>query len=169
MNDKILYFLDSESVSSDIIEKIRNEKNSNILCLNHIIKNYFQKIKIDTISDKEILQESDYVSIDKITYDVSNNWCRNNKIENDLIFKGINLGETIQNELFQNTLKYIERIFLVQKTLEKIQPTRVFTTSGNKILDSIKQKICNDKNIQVEILKNTYVRSQENKFDKVNF
>ncbi len=169
MDNRILYILDSDYLTPKVFEQIKAEKNCSVLCLNHIIKNQFENQKLETISDEDILQELDYVRIDKITYDISKNWCVDNKFEKELMFKGINLGLTIQNELFQNVLKYVGRIVLIQKTLERIQPTEVYTTHGNKILDSIPLKICENNKIKSKILDGVQIRSQENKFDKVNF
>ena len=168
MTKKVLYLIDSEKISEKTKKQINLEKNCVIICLNHIIDNDFKKHKIKTLNEKEILGVGDYLEIDKLTYDISKEWCKNNKLEKDLTYNGINLGLTIQNELFQNLLKYIHRIFLVKKSLEIIKPDLVFTTHSNKILDLIAYEICIVNKIKIEKL-NDPPKEFKNKFNKVNF
>jgi UDP-N-acetylglucosamine 2-epimerase len=168
MTKKILYLIDSEKISEKTLEEINLEKNCEIICLNHIIDNEFKKYKIKTLNEKEILKISDYLEIDELAHNISKKWCKNNQLEKDLTYKKINLGLTIQNELFQNLLKYIHRIFLVKKSLEIIKPNLVFTTFSNEILDSIAYEICISNKIEIQKLDELPKRF-ENKFDKVNF
>ena len=168
MTKKVVYLIDSEKISEKTKKQINLEKNCVIICLNHIIDNDFKKHKIKTLNEKEILGVGDYLEIDKLTYDISKEWCKNNKLEKDLTYNGINLGYTIQNELFQNLLKYVHRIFLVKKSLEIIKPDLVFTTYSDKILDLIAYEICSANQIKIEKLDEP-PKGFENKFDKVNF
>jgi hypothetical protein len=168
MIKKVLYLIDSEKISEKTKKQINLEKNCEVICLNHIIDNDFKKHKIKTLDEKKILETADYLEIDKLTYDISKEWCKNNKLEKDLTYNGINLGLTIQNELFQNLLKYVHRIFLVKKSLEIIKPDLVFTTHSNKILDLIAYEICIVNEIKIEKL-NDPPKGFKNKFDKVNF
>lgn len=127
MNKNILYILDSNSISKNTLDQIKSKKNCFIICLNHFIEKEFQKHNVKTVSEKDILKESDYIEIDELTYNISKNWCINNDLERDLTFHEINLGLTLQNEIFQNLLKYIHRIFLIEKSIKKIQPELVVT------------------------------------------
>jgi hypothetical protein len=168
MTKKILYLIDSKRISEKTLKQINLEKNCEIICLNHIIDNEFKKYKIKTLNEKEILKISDYLEIDELVYNISKKWCENNQLEKDLTYKKINLGLTIQNELFQNLLKYIHRIFLVKKSLEIIKPDLVFTTFSNEVLDSIAYEICITNQIEIQKL-DEVPKGFENKFDKVNF
>ena len=168
MTKKVVYLIDSEKISEKTKKQINLEKNCEIICLNHVIDNKFKKYKIETLDEKKILETADYSEIDKLSYDISKEWCKNNKLEKDLTYNGINLGYTLQNELFQNLLKYVHRIFLVKKSLEIIKPDLVFTTYSNKILDLIAYEICSANQIKIEKLDEP-PKGFENKFDKVNF
>jgi hypothetical protein len=169
MNKNTLYILDSESISQNVLDKIKSKKNCFIVCLNHIVQNELQKNDIKTVFEENILEENDYIEIDELTYNISKNWCQNNNLEKHLTFHKINLGLTLQNEIFQNLLKYVHRIFLIEKSIQKFQPELVLTTYDKGILGSIPYKICVSRGIKTEILEELTTRIIENKFDKVNF
>ena len=169
MDKNTLYILDSESISKNIIEQIKSKKNCFIVCLNHNIETELQKNNMKTVSEEDILKESDYIEIDELTYNISKNWCLNNNLEKYLTYHEINLGLTLQNEIFQNLLKYIHRIFLIEKSIKKIQPELVFTTYNKGILDSIPFEVCISNGIKTEILEELSIKFIRNKFDNVNF
>lgn len=168
MTKKVLYLIDSEKISEKTLKKINSEKNCEVICFNHIIYNELKKYEIKILNEKEILEISDYLEIDELTYEISKKWCKNNQLEEDLTYKKINLGLTIQNELFQNLLKYIHRIFLVKKSLEIVKPDVVFTTYSNEVLDAIAYEMCLVNQIKTEKLDEVPKRYQ-NKFKKINF
>lgn len=169
MTENILYILDSDSLSKNFLDEIKIKKEYSIICLNHVIEKKCKKHNLKIISEDDILSKSDYLEIDELTYNISKNWCTNNNLETYLTFHGINLGLTLQNEIFQNLSKYIHRIFLIEKGLKKIQPNTVFTTHSKDFFDSIPYEICFSRGIKTEILKELITKFRQNKFDKVNF
>ena len=128
MMDNILYILDSVTISKKIINQMKNHENCFVIALNFKLKKFLEKNNIKNICESDILDFKDYEDIDKISYNLSKNWCKNNQLENILNYHGINLGLMLQRELYYNLLRYIHRIRLIEKVLDKIQPKLVFTT-----------------------------------------
>ena len=164
---KTLYILDSV-ISKELEEEIKIKK-CDVLVLDVHLKKYLEEIKIKTVDENEILNFEDYEQIDKETLKFSRNWFYNNQLEKILEYNQINVGLMLQNELFQNILKYLHRIKLIQRTLDKNNPEEVFTFFSEDILGEIPYKVCKSKNIKAIKITNIPNVKRKSKFDSVNF
>lgn len=164
---KILYILDN-TISKEIEEDIKIKK-CDVLVLDVNLKKYLEKRKIKTVNEDEILNFNDYEEIDKETLNFSRNWFLNNHLEKILEYNQINIGLMLQNELFQNILKYLHRIKLIQRTLDKNSPGEIFTFYSGDTLGKIPYEVCISKKIRTNKIRYIKSKKQKNKFDSVNF
>lgn len=169
MMDNILYIFNSDIISEKIINEIKNRENYFVIPLNIHVKKFLEKHNIKNICERDILDFKDYEYIDEIAYNISKNWCKNNSLEDILDYHEINLGSMLQAELRQRLLKYIHRIRLIEKILEKIQPKLVFTTYADDVLNKIPYNFCISQGIKTEILHDLSIETTVNRFEKINF
>lgn len=167
--DNILYIFNSDTISKKIINQMKNQENYFVIALNIKVKKFLEKHNIKNICEKDILDFEDYEYIDETAYNISKNWCKSNQLEDVLNYHGINLGLMLQAELCQILLKYIHRIRLIGKILEKIQPKLVFTTFGDDVLNKIPYNFCISKGIKTEIFHDLSIETTVNTFEKLNF
>ncbi len=166
--EKILYILEN-SITKKLENEIKNNKNCSVLTLDFELKKNLEKIGIKTIDEQDFLNFDDYEEIDNHTLNFSRNWFTGKKIENILEYNNINIGLMLQNELYQNIIKYVHRIKLIEKILYKINPEKVLTIFSNDIMGKIPQKVCLSNNFNTKIIPNYSNLKNKNKFDQVNF
>ena len=166
--ENILYILDNSS-TNELEIQIKNEKNYYVLALNFQLKKNLEKIGIKTIDEQDFLNFDDYEDIDRKALDFSRNWFVRENLEQVLEYNGINIGLMLQNEIFQNLLKYLHRIKLIEKILCKINPKLVLTVYSDDIMGKIPKIVCLSKNIKTEIIQNISNSTKKTKFEQVNF
>lgn len=167
--NKTLYILDAESLEEKFIEHIESKKDTYVLALNFNLENQLRQKKINLVLEKNLLKKYDYGKIDQKAYELSLEWCRNKKLSNIIKIHEINLGESLQYEIFHNLLKYVHRITIIQKAIDFVKPTKILSTFGNELIDKIAIEISNENNFQTEILEKLSVKKSKDRFDKVNF
>lgn len=169
MNNLTVYILESSEIPIKFLDKIRVEKNSIIIPLNHKLEKELKEKDIKIITENEILEFSDYEFIDKLTFELSTNWYKNIAREK-LLYDNINIQKMLHNELYQIFLRVIHRTILLLKIIEKMNPEIIKITNFDSILNEISIKLIKTKKIEYEILElgvsNTEIK---NRFEKINF
>ena len=165
--NKILYILDN-IITDELKNEIKN-KECDVLVLDLHLKKYLEEVNIKTIDENKILNLDDYEEIDEKTLKFSRNWFEQNQLENIMEYNHVNIGLMFQNEIFQNLLKYLHRVKLIQKTVDIINPDIIFTIFSNEILGEIPYNVCVSKKFKTEKIKNIPTIKTKNKFDSANF
>ena len=120
--------MESSEIPIKFLDKIRVEKNSIIIPLNHKLEKELKEKDIKIITENEILEFSDYEFIDKLTFELSTNWYKNIAREK-LLYDNINIQKMLHNELYQIFLRVIHRTILLLKIIEKMNPEIIKITN----------------------------------------
>lgn len=168
MTELTVYVLESTILESAIIDEIKKNENCIIIPLNHLLVKFLQKKRFKISVESDILNFSDYGYIDKSALELSGNWYKENTDEK-LIYQGIDISKTFQQELNQIFLRIMHKIILLEKIIEKFNPKLIKFSKSDIIIDDISKKMFNSNGIKYEILKNNIDNQIRDKFDKVNF
>ena len=114
-----LYILEGK-ITNQLENEIKDEKDSLVLALDIHLKKYLESINIKTLDEDKFLDFNDYEEIDNKALNLSQKWFVGNEFEQILQYNNINIGFMLQNEFFQNLIKYLHRIKLIQKIIHKI-------------------------------------------------
>lgn len=151
-----------------LIKEIENKSNHIVLPVNYELEKDLKNKNIQTINEEDILDFKDYFLIDELTMKLSRIWY-NDKINEKLIFKKIDISKLMSNEIYQIFLRIIHKIILLQKVIKKINPNVIKINNFDKIINEISNVICNYNNIKIEIINKKASNQIENRFDKINF
>ena len=133
MLGKTVFFVDIEDIS-DIKKEIKDDEKI-IFPLNFKSEKILRKNKVETVIPDDFLEASDYQKIDDLSQELAKTWFENENLEKILNYKNINLGLMLERELGGTLLKFIHRIVLVEKILEKFQ------SSYKKLGEEYKKKM----------------------------
>lgn len=143
--DNIIILVGDTSNFSSTEEYILKHTTAKVFSLDFLSHKLLTKKKFSHEIGENFLNDDDFLKIDELARHVSINWHQNSEIKNFLEFKGINLGELFETELFQYLLPLFINALTIEHILSILNPKKVI--SSTSINEFVKQ-ICNDKGIE---------------------
>ena len=168
MMKNTLYILEGK-ITNQLENEIKDEKDSLVLALDIHLKKYLESINIKTLDEDKFLDFNDYEEIDNKALNLSQKWFVGNEFEQILQYNNMNIGFMLQNEFFQNLIKYLHRIKLIQKIIHKINPGKIITIYSKDVMGQIPQSISLSNNIKTKIIQNSLDSKNKSKFEQVHF
>jgi len=168
MMKNTLYILE-DKITNQLENEIINEKDYSVLALDIHLKKYLESINIKTLDEDKFLDFNDYEEIDNKVLDLSRNWFMGNEFESILQYNNMNIGFMLQHEFYQNLIKCLHRIKLIQKIIHEINPEKILTIFSDDIMGQIPHRISLSNNIKTEVIQNISNVKKKSKFEQVNF
>lgn len=142
---------------------VKNYQGCKIFCLSYSSHRYLSKNNIAHEIGEFLLSEDDKTLIDQKTRQATTNWYNKEEVRDLLVFEGLNLGSTLEQELLHYFLSLYRKAITIFKIIETEKPKRVIIAS---YLNNFVKRICDAKSIElIEIVEKEHPSLY---FDKIN-
>ena len=162
MSKEIILINDSLSANK-LLEDYKPTSNKSIITFNFITHVDLKKKKIPHKLVEDYLDKKDAKLIDETTRNIVFSWYENSEIKKLILFKGLNLGWLLENELFGYILITLKNYLGILRIIQIEKPDKVL---GTDTFCSITKQIISNKNI--EIVEYTKVEQDDLAFDKID-
>ena len=125
---------------------VKNYQGCKIFCLSYSSHRYLSKNNIVHEVGEFLLSEDDKTLIDQKTRQATINWYNKEEVRDLLVFEGLNLGSTLEQELLHYFLSLYRKAITIFKIIETEKPKRVIIAS---YLNNFVKRICDAKSIEL--------------------
>jgi len=137
MDDIVIFLLTENDLTSNTINEIKKYQNPIVIPLTFKTINSLNSLKIKFLLAENFLSAIDHEYIDTSTYEIARKWWAKKELQPLLEYRGINIALLPESELISSLLKFIHRIYLIEKIFSKFKPTIVYFSNSQKSISRI--------------------------------
>ena len=157
-----LILIDDIEGCEKALEYKKNNLNQKIVCFGYRTHRHLRKLGVSHDFVEDYIPNNDRELIDNTTRSIMFSWYANSTIKDFLMYKNMNLGWLLENELYEYLLTIIKNFVGITRIIEKEMPKKIISTNS---LCLIIKKI--DQNNEIKIIE--YVKTEHSglAFDKI--
>ena len=144
------------------LEYRKEELDQKIICFDFISHKYLRKLGISHNFAEDYIESKEKELIDNTTREIMFSWYNNDNIKNYLIYKNLNLGWLLENELYGYFLEVIKNFISLKKIIKDEKPKKIISVDS---LCDISKEI--SKKTEIEIIEYTKTEHGDLAFDKI--